>query len=727
MDTQHLKCGCRRLGMAAVMMWVATGQLFPVSFNAPRAYSLGGSSGNCLALGDFNGDGTPDAAVATFSSPFGTVQILLGNGDTSFTTKGGYLVPSPAFTAQASSCLVSGDFNRDGNMDLAMATQEVVSVLLGNGDGTFRAPVNYPMASGPFSITTADFNGDGIPDLATANPASNNVSILLGHGDGTFAAPVSYGAGNTCEFLAAGDFNGDGKPDLAVTNNNPSGAGTISILFGTGDGTFRAAVNHAVGKLPLNIAVADFNRDGKPDLAVIDVNGLVILLAAGGGAFRPPVTVAAGVNPGGVVAVDFNKDGNPDFAVANLRNDTYNTGGYTVSIIKGNGDGTFQPPASYYVAQNPLAVAFGDFNGDGRLDLAAACASGVLSILPNNGKGGLQQIVNQSAGTEPASLVVGDFNGDGKPDLAVANQGSSNVSILLGLGGGKFAPQVTYNTAASPFSIVAGDFNKDGKTDLAVACSGNYLSILLGKGDGTFQAAVTSNVPTGIGSLGVGDFNGDGKSDLATVVYPAYDVTILLSQGDGTFSPQILNLEESFASALGVSDLNGDGKPDLAIQDESCADEFCFAFTDIYLGNGDGTFNLVYSTYAGYNPPIAGDFNGDGKQDLVGGGLDDAWVTLGNGDGTFGTSVGYPAGYAVSLAIGDFNRDGKLDVVSNGGGIVAILPGQGDGTFQDQIQFIVGGCPAAVVVADFNGDGKPDIATANSCSNNVTIMTNTTR
>jgi hypothetical protein len=237
---------------------------------------------------------------------------------------------------------------------------------------------------------------------------------------------------------------------------------------------------------------------------------------------------------------------------------------------------------------------------------------------------------------------------------------------------------------------------------------------------------VSSPVSIAVGALAVADFNGDGKLDLATVANQSYSVAILLGNGDGTFQERQLRLGDYFAYSVSVGDFNGDGKADLAIQDEECDGEYCSASTDIYLGNGNGTFRASQSTYAGYDPAVAGDFNGDGKQDLAGGGAGEVWITLGNGDGTFQPYTGYPANIA-SLATGDFNGDGKLDLVGSGPDTAAILLGNGDGTFQTQIQFIVGACPSAVVVADFNGDGKPDIATANSCSNNITILSNTTK
>ena len=275
-----------------------------------------------------------------------------------------------------------GDFNGDGKPDLAVVNSysNNVSILLGNGDGTFQIHVDYPTGAQPGSVAIGDFNGDGKLDLAVVNSYSNNVSVLLGNGNGTFQPAVSYGTGSGTgpAFVAVGDFNRDGKLDLAVANSNSS---NVSVLLGNGDGTFQTAVNYDVGGAPTSIAVGDFNHDGKLDLAV-----------------AVPV-------PG------------PS---------TY------VSMLLGNGDGTFQTAVNYNAPYAPDAVAVGDFNGDGNLDLVVGNRSSNISVFLGNGDGTFRTAVNYSAGYNPSSVAVGDFNNDGTLDLAVANSGSSTtVTVLL--------------------------------------------------------------------------------------------------------------------------------------------------------------------------------------------------------------------------------------------------------------------------------------------------------
>jgi hypothetical protein len=328
-----------------------------------------------VAVGDFNGDGIPDLAVAnagTFPSYDGTVSVLLGNGDGTFQPAQSYAAGSRA------SSVAVGDFNGDGHLDLAVANaaSNDVSVLLGNGDGTFQPARNFSAGRYPQSVAVGDFNGDGLLDLVFSNG-----TLLLGNGDGTFQAPISLPVSGFS--VAVGDFNADGLLDLAVAN---FASRNVSVLLGNGDGTFQAARIFSTGADPLSVAVADFDGDGHLDLVVTNFTS-------------------------------------PDRS--------------TVSVLLGNGDGTFQAARNFsFAGSNPFSVAVGDFNGDGHLDLAVADAGYYdlgqnVSVLLGNGDGTFQTARNFPAGSHPSSVAVGDFNGDGFPDLAVANPVSNAVSILL--------------------------------------------------------------------------------------------------------------------------------------------------------------------------------------------------------------------------------------------------------------------------------------------------------
>jgi hypothetical protein len=326
--------------------------------------------------------------------------------------------------------VVTADFNKDEKLDLAAANinSDTVSVLLGNGDGTFQAHVDYATGSGADAVAVGDLNGDGRLDLIVANNYSGTVSILLGNGDGTFQPQVTYATGSEPDSVAVGDFNRDGRLDLAVANYHNSG--TVSILLGNGDGTFQPQVTYATRSQPTSVAVGDFNGDGKLDVVTANYySGTVsILLGNGDGTFQAHVDYATGSAAEAVAIGDFNGDGKLDVVTAN-----YNNSG-TVSILLGNGDGTFQAHVDYATGSGADAVAIGDLNGDGKLDLAVttmANSSNYVSVLFGNGDGTFQAHVDYAAGTQPESVAVGDFNGDGSLDLAVADYGGSGVSVLL--------------------------------------------------------------------------------------------------------------------------------------------------------------------------------------------------------------------------------------------------------------------------------------------------------
>ncbi len=637
--------------------------------------------------------------------------------------------------------VVTGDFNGDGILDLAVANSYsnetelgstpsgTVSILLGTGDGTFRPPVNYPAGQEPFALAAGDFDGDGITDLAVADAGNGlygvgdpgSVDVLLGNGDGTFrpqatADPV-VGLSAT-DSLVAHDFNGDGRADLAVSTYFG-----VAILLSNGDGTFLAPTTYPVGFDPQFVA-GDFNNDGRTDLAVLAESSdgqvaLSVLLGEGDGTFQPGASSAVGPGASALVADDFNGDGKLDVAVA---------GSSTLSVLPGNGDGTFRSEGTTYpVVFGGISLVAGDFNGDGRADLVAG-----TSVLLGNGDGTFR--VAQESGPAAGAGVAGDFNGDGITDLATVDYASNVLSVSLSRGDGNFGSQFTYYVGAGPRAMVDGDFNGDGITDLAVANNfANDISVLLGNGDGTFEPQETYALESAPTAIVAGDFNGDGRTDLAVATYDG--VSILLGNGDGTFQPAVNDAAGTFPTAIVAGDFNGDGILDLAEVDSGGVSYGVdpAGEVDLLLGNGDGTFRPAVMYAAGSNPRaiVTGDFNGDGITDLAladegdegDGGTDPGGlgVLLGNGDGTFRSPVIEVAGFDPdALATGDFDGDGITDIaVADGGkygnGALSVFLGRGDGTFGPSSTYAVGGYgPDAIVAGDFNGDGRTDLALADA-------------
>ena len=592
----------------------------------------------------------------------------------------------------------------------------------------FATAVPYDVGTTPISIVSADFNRDGKLDLAVANSASDNVSILLGNGDGTFATAVDYGAGSSPSSVASADFNGDGKADLAVANR---GSGDVSILLGSGSGTFGTAVGYGAGTEPLSIAVGDFDRDGKSDLAVASIgsNDVSILLGSGTGTFASAVPYGAGDGVASVAVGDFNSDGKADLAVANR-------GSGDISILPGIGDGTFDAKLNTGTINGLAGVAIGDFNGDGKSDLAAPTGSagrGDVAILLGNGDYTFGLEAYYTAESNTSFVAVADVNGDGISDLAVTND-TGNVTILQGDGSGKFESAINSGAGSTPSSIAVGDFNGDGKPDLAVGDdSSTNILVLLNTGIcstncGGFASPATIATGTSPASVVVGDFNHDGRLDAAISNSGSANVSIRLGDGNGGFVPGGDFPAETLPLSIAIGDFNRDGNADLAVTN------FTTQSYSILLGDGLGAFTTanyqLTPQFSGQFSYVAvGDINGDGKEDLV---ISNAssialYALLGVGDGTFGPpSVPIIATFLKSfgVVIADFNRDGKLDVAAadNNSTNVAVSLGNGTGTFAPKVNYFSGTFPYQVATGDFNGDGNPDLVVANSGSDDVAVL-----
>lgn len=328
-----------------------------------------------------------------------------------------------------------GDFNGDGKQDLAAANFSLanVTILLGNGTGGFQEAVGSPIGVGanPEYSTVGDFNGDGKQDLAVANAGTSNVTILMGSGNGGFVeAPGSpVGAGTSARSVAVGDFNSDGKQDIVV---GWAGGSHVSILLGNGNGGFNETSIGGVQAFPAYIAVGDFNGDGKHDVAVANggSDSVTILLGDGNGGFNTAALINVGTQPLSIAVGNFNSDSVQDILVGNAASDN-------MMVLLGDGIGGFNPTSNSPVStgSTPRAVVVGDFNADGKQDAALANHTvGKATILLGNGGGGFNpaSFSPVTVGVTPVSVAVGDFNGDGKQDLAVANVNSDNISILIG-------------------------------------------------------------------------------------------------------------------------------------------------------------------------------------------------------------------------------------------------------------------------------------------------------
>lgn len=726
-----------RQALSGVVLFISVGILTAAAsqfLEAPQFQT--GLNPQAVAVGDFNGDGKPDLAVA--NSANNTVSILLGNGDGTFQAKNDFL------TGDKPQSIAIADFDGDGKLDIAVTNSggNTVSILFGNGNGTFQAKVDYTTGTQPQGIAVGDFNGDGKPDVVVTNAQNGTAGVLLNKGNRTFNAMASYNTGFNPYSVVVGDFNHDGILDIATANNNNNSGDMVSILLGRGDGTFNFQLQYGNGNHPVSIATGDVNGDGYLDLVVAEQSGstVSVLLGNGNGSFKANVDYSTAPFPTGVALGDFNGDGHLDIAVTAGN-------GNTVSVLLGNGDGTYQSQVNWGVGDIPYAIATADLNGDGKLDLVVANSGGNnVSAVVGNGDGTFQTRLDYAAGPNPNWVATGDFNQDGNVDLAVVNSncpsypscGPSTIAIVLGNGDGSFEVPSFYSTGTDtdPYSVAVADLNGDGKPDLAVT---NYatgtVSIMLNSGNplALFPSHSDVNVGSEPTSVAIADLTGGGKLDFVVSNFHDNTLSVLLGNGDGTFQKAVMYPTGKGPVSVAIGDFNNDRIPDVVVVNESDND------VGVLLGTGKGTFNPhgTYSTGTGGNPLSVqvGDFNGDGNLDLAVADFRTQQVSilLGNGNGTFQALVPYPTGAnPSSVAIADFNGDGKLDLALTStpwqgapGNLLSLLYGNGDGTFQAPIVFGTGSEAYSAAVGDFNNDGAPDLAIANGISDTVSILLNT--
>ena len=396
-----------------------------------------------------------------------------------FETRGSF----PALPGSFAYSVATGDFNHDGNLDLAVVSYccqaSGVSILMGNDDGTFQRPVQYKVGEQPTSIVAADFNHDGNLDLAVANSLSGYLSILIGNRDGTFRPATPSPPVSDPGFVTVGDFNGDGKIDLIALGGSAS---TISVLLGNGDGTFQKAIATKPPFAVQAIGVGDFNGDGKLDVVTAGTFGgsapVNVLLGNGDGTFRLGASYTGETSPAAIAVGDFNGDHKLDMAIANFL-------GVGVSVWLGNGDGTFKPPVDY-ATSFPEWVTAARLAGEGPVDLVAANFGGTAApagttVFSGNGDGTFKAGSFYPAGGETRFVAAGDFNGDRKLDLVVPDALSDDVVVLLNTAAAAFSPTtpLTFTpqlmgTTSAPQTVTLTNTGKGSLAIGLISASANF-------------------------------------------------------------------------------------------------------------------------------------------------------------------------------------------------------------------------------------------------------------
>ena len=565
-----------------------------------------------------------------------------------------------------------------------------------------QAPV-YPVGVDIRSVALADFDGDGKPDLAVANADLSSVSVLEHVGLGEPAINNTYTVGTFPLVVVTGDFTGDGKPDIVTANDSSS---NISLLRNNGSGGFVAAGTFNSGP-GVSMVAGDFNNDGKLDVAVGTGSSVGVLLGDGQGGFGAPITFPGGSDK--IIAADFNNDGKLDLALS----------GNTIQIRLGDGTGHF--PAASCPIQSSGGLAAGDVNGDGKVDLVVANILAVqIQVRLGDGAGcfGAPTNISMSNAGGGGFAALADLNNDGKLDIV------AGATVLLGNGTGGFGGPIAYgfgSLGGGPgANTVIADFDGDGNLDIASASTGS-AGILFGNGAGGFRFAVG---PAGGGAYGLAqaDLNGDGKLDV--VVMSNGSPVVMLGDGTGKFSaPSIVTVPNS-SSFVGpvIADFNGDTKLDIAVVDATHNGPGGSPRFIVALGDGLGGFGSTVSTSFDATDPFSvasGDLNSDGKPDLVtvnrgGGNNNEGSISIGLGDGA-GHFIIQPnpstrtASNPAGVGFADFNSDGKMDLAIPSGFGFSILLGNGAGGFAPRTHITTANA-GSIRTADLNGDGKADLA-----------------
>jgi len=521
-----------------------------------------------IAVGNLGGDNGPDVVVNQSS---GVVVVFLNQGGGTFAVGTTVSVPTVASTNN----IVLADINNDKKLDIVVPdTAGDVFTFYGTGKGTFTAGPVYPLeeaGAANYVVAVGDFNGDGTLDLLD-DDGYNTSTVSLGRGDGTFRTAQLYAFNsNGAKNIASADFNGDGFPDIAqsVTGTLEEGGSSLNGLIGINlasshgalGATTYATASTCINNAVYSVAAGDVNGDGKADLVATmadeDATGcqnhtVAVLEGLGAGKFKK----AAYYNTGstaqelGVYLVDLNGDGHLDIVTANVDS--------SISVLLNRGSGTYktEPLITSLAALETYGtyLAFGDFNGDGKTDIAASLVngSGAVYVLPGQGNGTFGAPIATPTPNYPTALVAADFNKDGKTDLVAAGDGSGcasygvNYVFLQGSGNGTFSSSSVncggYNAFAN--AAIAADLNADGKLDVVIATNGSADGplVLQGNGDGTFVVRPINYTGTNYSSVAVGDFNGDGTPDIAVL-------------DQGSFVPTFVSIMLNSTQPLSVSPL----------------------------------------------------------------------------------------------------------------------------------------------------------------------------
>jgi hypothetical protein len=669
-----------------------------------------------LSGADVNGDGRRDVL---FGAPTGMgVALVDGSGMLDDWT----LLP----LTSRSNVRVLDDFDGDGALDIAaVVSGGEAAILLGNGDGTFAAPLNQRAGAIVSDIASGDFDGDGDVDLVTANGALQSIALLLGNGDGTFGLPLAISVPQTPTHVLTRDVDSDGALDLVVASSSPRG---FAVVLGRGDGSFEFPVFHATTSLPTDLFVTDLDGDGLAD-ALVSFSSTTFSLRRGtaGGSFGAEELVTVSSSFTNTELVDVTGDGELDLVGTNSGVNQPNA---RLVVCAGNGDGSFTTAMFTNLHPSPNAIATTDLDDDGDLDVVVSHAHSVhpvTTLVRGIGVGTYDFLAPYPLTEIPFLPRIADFDGDDLGDVVFAKNNPSEILVRPSDAFGALGPALTVLSNVSPWDALTVDLDSDGVPDLVASDSiSDALHVVHGDGNGGFSAPLV--IPAGgrPQAIEVADVNADGRLDLLVHDDQGNAVLTFLATGARTYAPALSTPTPTSFRVFVAADVDGDGTIDL-VQVHDNPNRI-----DVLPGLGDGTFAAATTQSAPDNVlgVVGADLDADGDLDLALSTTLGTHVLIGDGSGSFMAQPVLPLSRTMQVPlVVDVDRDGHLDLVAIAGdgsgstpwGWTWIARGDGTGAFDDVQRYSAGTEPRDLAVGDLDGDTFPDVVSVSAETESLSV------